>query len=616
MELIPTAADGALPVAAMLMAFAGGLALFLHGMDGVTSGLKGLAGGSLSRLLARLSGNRVAGVATGVAVTATIQSSTVTMVLVIGFLSAGLLTLSQSVGVIIGANVGTTITAQIIAFDVVRYALGMIAVGVAAQFAGRREVVRQVGRALAGLGILFLGMGVMQEAMAPLRDHEPFLSLMAADRGPLPGVLIGAAATALIQSSSATLGIVIVMASQGLVPLETGIAIALGATIGTAVTTMLATIGRPPVAVRAGLIHVLFNGIGVGVALPLIPWIAEAAVAISPSTAGVTGTEALAEDSPRQIANAYTITKAAMLVGFLPFTRQLAGLVERLIPVREREARAAPKYLDEDVLSAPAVALELAHREVTRLGHRSLEQVQQAVPMVVTGTTGQLAELAERDDDIDELHNAIIGYLRQLDNAELTEAEGQRLLQLINVARYYEIVGDLVERELVRVGMRRLEEGVPISDQTLSLLSGFHTRMTELYAEAIEAFAQSDPDRARRVLDAKYEVGEMLDAAAHHHTARLGAEAPQRVAAFVRGTEMIEHLRRIYTYAKRVARSVPGVEDDSDDTDAEDSQHDVALKDDRAVADGQAVTDRDEPADGAGPKDAGDPDTGPQGTPP
>ncbi len=552
--------SGELPLGVMLMGFAGGLALFLHGMNGVTSGLKGLAGTSLSRVLARVSGNRFAGVATGMLVTATIQSSTVTMVLVIGFLSAGLLTLVQSVGVIIGANVGTTITAQIIAFDVVSYALAMIAGGVLAEFIGRKEPIRQLGTAVAGLGILFLGMGVMQSAMAPLQDYEPFLSLMATERGPLPGVLIGAGFTAVIQSSSATIGIIIVMASQGLVPLETGIAIALGASLGTAVTTMLATIGRPPVALRAGLVHVVFNVIGVTIMLFLIDPIAQLATAISPSAEGLEGRARLAQDAPRQIANAYTIAKTGMLLLFLPFTRRLAALVERLVPLRPSEVGVEPKYLDVGVLETPTIALDLARKEIARMGRRVQDQVDRAMPTVLTGDTGELTALAERDDDIDDLNDAILAYLRQISDDRLTEAEAQELQSLMEVTSYLELVGDIVESELVRLGLRRIEEGVPVSAETLEVVTDFHAKMSELLRTSMEAFSAEDAATARTVLDAKPEVNELLSTAAAHHATRMTAEAPARVAAYARGTETIQALRRIYTFAKRIARTVPGVE--------------------------------------------------------
>jgi phosphate:Na+ symporter len=549
-----------LPLGLMFMGFAGGLALFLHGMNGVTSGLKGLAGTSLSRVLGRMSGNRFTGVATGMLVTATIQSSTVTMVLVIGFLSAGLLTLVQSVGVIIGANVGTTITAQIIAFDVVSYALAMIAGGVLAEFVGRREPIRQLGTAIAGLGILFLGMGVMQSAMAPLQDYQPFLDLMATERGPLPGVLIGAGFTAVIQSSSATIGLIIVMASQGLVPLETGIAIALGASLGTAITTMLATIGRPPVALRAGLIHVVFNLVGVTIMLFLIAPIAQLATAISPSADELTGQAQLAQEAPRQIANAYTLAKTGMLLLFLPFTRRLARLVERFVPLRPSEIGVEPKYLDEGVLSAPTVALDLARKEVARMGRRVVAQIERSVPLALTGNTTELTALAEGDDEIDELHDAILAYLRRIGDAALSEADGRDLQNLLEVTSYLELVGDIVQHELVRIGLRRIEEGIPVSDETIEVVGDFHAKMTELLRTALQAFAEEDVELARSVLAAKPEVSELLGQAAQHHATRISADAPQRVAAYARGTETVEHLRRVYTFAKRIARTVPGVE--------------------------------------------------------
>ncbi len=559
-EELTTVSGGDLPTGLMLMGFAGGLALFLHGMNGVTSGLRGLAGTSLSTVLGRVSGNRFTGVATGMLVTATIQSSTVTMVLVIGFLSAGLLTLVQSVGVIIGANVGTTITAQIIAFDVVRYSLAMIAGGVLAEFVGRREQVRQLGTAVAGLGILFLGMGVMQGAMAPLQDYEPFLALMSVERGPLPGVLIGAGFTALIQSSSATIGIIIVMASQGLVPLETGIAIALGASLGTAVTTMLATIGRPPVALRAGLVHVLFNVIGVTIMLLLIDPIAQLATTISPSAEQLSGQQRLSAEAPRQIANAYTIAKTGMLLLFLPFTHQLAALVERLVPPRPSEIGAEPKYLDEGVLNAPSIALDLARKEVGRLGQRVLDQVERVMPTVLTGSTTELTALADADDDIDHLHTAILAYLRRIDDDPLTEDQGDELLALMEVTSYLELVGDIVKHEFVRIGLRRIEEGVPVSDESMKVVGDFHAKMVSLLRDALNAFAEEDPALARSVLDAKPVVNELLSAAAQHHATRITADAPQRVAAYSRGQETIEHLRRLYTFAKRIARTVPDAE--------------------------------------------------------
>ncbi|MFP4311380.1 MAG: Na/Pi cotransporter family protein [Nitriliruptoraceae bacterium] len=559
-EVLEVPGAGAdLPIGTMLMGLVGGLALFLYGMDGVTRGLKGLAGTSLSGILARLSSNRFSGVATGVLVTAMIQSSSVTVVLVIGFVSAGLLSLTASVGVILGANVGTTITAQIVAFDVVGSALWMVAAGVFGRYLLRRGTLRMTATALVGLGLLFLGMGVMESGMAPLRGYEPFLQLMATDRGPLPGVLIGAGLTALVQSSSATIGIVIVMASQGLIPLETGIALALGASLGTPVTALLATIGRPRVALRVALVHVLVNAIGVTILVLLIPWLAELARAVSPAATELQGADALAVETPRQIANAYTLAKTGMLVIFLPFTTQLARLTERLVPVRASEQRRVPRYLDDDLLPTPGAALELASREVDRMARKTLAMVDAVLLPLIDGRANELAEVAAADEEVDDLHDAIIEYLRRIDGDGLSDHERDRMLALTNVTTYLELVGDIVQHDLVRVGLNRIEEHAPFSPETREVLTDAHRTMRDLLAEAITAFSTGDAELAAQVLAAKPEVSDRFQHAAAQRVDRLGADAPARVAAFTRGTEILEHLRRFYTFAKRIARQVdPG----------------------------------------------------------
>ena len=235
----------------LIFGLLGGLALFLYGMGQMADSLKIVAGDRMKSILARLTRNRVAGVLTGAFVTAVIQSSSVTTVLVVGFISAGLMTLAQSVGVILGADIGTTITAQIIAFNIKEYSLLLVAAGFLVMFVARRETTRHYGTAIMGLGLVFLGMGIMGAAMKPLRTWQPFLDVMAGMENPWLGIAVGAVFTALVQSSSATVGIIIVLGSQGLVSLPVGIALLLGANIGTTVTALLASVGRPREAQRA-----------------------------------------------------------------------------------------------------------------------------------------------------------------------------------------------------------------------------------------------------------------------------------------------------------------------------------------------------------------------------
>ena len=268
----------------LLMGLFGGLAMFLFGMEQMSDGLKGAAGDTLKDILARLTRNRFMGALTGAFVTAVLNSSSVTTVLVVGFISAGFMTLAQSVGVIMGANIGSTFTAQIIAFNVTQYALIMVAIGFYFLFAGRQEKTRYYGAMIMGLGLVFYGMGVMGDAMKPLRTYEPFIELMTRMENPLLGILVGAVFTGLVQSSAATTGIAIVMATEGLISLPAGIALAFGANIGTCVTALLAAIGKPVDAQRAAAVHTLFNIAGVLVWILFIPLLVDIVVAISPAS--------------------------------------------------------------------------------------------------------------------------------------------------------------------------------------------------------------------------------------------------------------------------------------------------------------------------------------------
>ena len=310
----------------MSMGLLGGLALFLFGMDQMSDSLKAVAGERMKLILARLTSNRFMGALTGAFVTAVIQSSSVTTVLVVGFISAGLMSMAQSIGVIMGANIGTTITAQIIAFKVTKLALLMIAIGFGMLFFSKNEKMKHYGGMLMGLGMIFFGMSVMSDAMYPLRAYQPFLDFMATMGNPFVGILVAAAFTALVQSSSATTGIVIVMASQGFITLPAGIALAFGANIGTCVTAILAAIGKPREAVRAAVVHVLFNVFGVLVWLGLISHLAEFVAWISPARGDLSGVERLAAETPRQIANAHTIFNVANTLIFIGLTAQFARI--------------------------------------------------------------------------------------------------------------------------------------------------------------------------------------------------------------------------------------------------------------------------------------------------
>jgi phosphate:Na+ symporter len=360
----------------LALGMSGGLALFLGGLQLLSEGMKKAAGQTLKLVLANLTTNRFTGALTGAFVTGVLNSSTVTTLLVVGFISGGLMTLAQSVGVIIGANVGSTVTAQLLAFNLSEYSLAPVAIGFFMMFSAKREKTKYYGMMIMGLGLVFYGMGLMSSAMTPLRTFEPFVAILRTLENPAAGILAGAVFTAIVQSSAATVGIAIAMASEGLLALPAGIALALGANIGSAVTTALLGIlsSKSTEAVRASVVHVTFNVLGVLIWLPLIDVLAGIAIWASPSNPELSGAARAAAEVPRQIANANTIFNVLNAIIFIGFTGWLARLAERLIPERAAPEGVIiePEFLEEAALAAPAVALQQARLELGRVGEIAL----------------------------------------------------------------------------------------------------------------------------------------------------------------------------------------------------------------------------------------------------
>ncbi|MGI9326542.1 MAG: Na/Pi cotransporter family protein, partial [Pseudomonadales bacterium] len=394
----------------LIMGLFGGLALFLFGIDQMSDGLKAVAGNRMAALLGSMTRNRFLGATTGAFVTALLNSSSVTTVLVVGFTTAGIMTLQQSVGVIMGANIGSTMTAQIVAFNVTQYAMLPIAIGFGMIFFAKNEVTKHSGAMLFGLGLLFGGMGVMSDSMYPLRSFEPFLELMSQMENPLLGILIGAGFTALVQSSAATTGIAIVMAAEGLMSLPAGIALALGANIGTCATALLAALGKPVTAKRAAAAHVLFNILGVIVWLPIIGLLAQLATAASPSHPELIGAARMAEEVPRQIANAHTIFNVANTMVFIFFTGVIARIVEKLVPERIEETKEiiSPKFLDGDLLATPSLAMQAALFEGHRLGQIASQMVHEIGPALRSRDPKLLDDIELLDDKVDILKDKIM----------------------------------------------------------------------------------------------------------------------------------------------------------------------------------------------------------------
>lgn len=544
--------------ATMSMSLFGGLAIFLFGMEQMADALKAVAGERMKLILARLTTNRFMGALTGAFVTAVIQSSSVTTVLVVGFITAGLMSLAQSIGVIMGANIGTTITAQIVAFKVTKAALLMIAVGFGMLFFGKQERFKQYGAILMGLGLVFFGMAVMSDGMKPLRSYQPFLDLMVRMENPLVGILIAALFTGLVQSSSATTGIVIVMASQGFITLPAGIALAFGANIGTCVTALLASIGKPREAIRAAVVHILFNVAGVLLWLGFIDQLAAFVSVISPAAQGLVGTEKLAAEAPRQIANAHTLFNVANTLIFIWFTGPIARIVERLVPDRplEESVIVEAKYLDEELLQTPSLALERVRLELGHMGERIKKMVAAMMPTVLTGDRESLREIAKMDDEVDILHGQIVTYLGEISRRSLTGQQTKMFVRMMDVSRDLENIGDIIETDLITLGSKRLEREVRVSRGTQDVLMDLHSHVAKTVDDAIDAVVREDQRLALDVMAAKLDINRLVEEAEAHQTKRLVAEEPGRLAAYVIEVDIIEKLKRIYYFAKRMAKTV------------------------------------------------------------
>jgi len=400
-------------------------------------------------------------------------------------------------------------------------------------------------------------MGVMSGAMKPLRSFEPFVDFMVSLDNPLLGALVGAAFTAVVQSSSATTGILIVMASQGLIGLHGAIAIALGANIGTCVTAGLASIGKPREAVRAALVHTLFNVAGVLVWIGFVPQLAQMASAISPASVGLTGTERLAFETPRQIANAHTLFNIINTFLFIGFSTQFARFVEWVIPDKPVTVEEAflPKYLDDGLLGTPSIALEATRHEIGRLGRRVLESVEAIMPTAISGSRTDLDQMAALDKVVDALHRATIKYLGKVSLNNLTEAQSQNLMEMIRIANDLEHIGDQVATAITTSARKRIDEGVVISDQTAEVIKQFHAKVVEALSGALESVENEDVELARSVRAMKGDVSELGRDIAVHGLERLTADAPKRLETYAREMELIEILDAMFKVARRIARS-------------------------------------------------------------
>jgi len=526
--------------------FAGGLSLFLYGIERMTAELKLLAGDRLRRTLTQFTDNRLLGAFSGALLTAVIQSSSVTTVLVVSFVSTGLMTLQQAIPVMLGASVGTTITAQIIALKITNSALALIAVGFIGQLMSKNSTWKRISGTFFGLGLLFLGMNVMSDAVAPLREHPGTINLLQHLDSPWLAILASAGFTAIIQSSSATAGLIIVLVGQDLISLPQAIPLIFGANIGTCATAMLSTIGKPRSALRAAVCHLLIQLVGTAIWFGFQGYL--------PALVGY-----VSSDGVRQVAHCHTLINASQSLFFLWLVTPIARLALWLIPdlPAQQTEVAQPKYLDPLLLETPALALNATRMEICRLGIATLQMVRASLATVLQGEQGELDRLQDLDDDVDALHIAIITYLGRLSQrSPLSKKESQLLHDSLLIANYFENIGDMIESNLVPAGRRRLRANMVVSQETHDRLDRLHRDVSWALERAVRGLADQDLDVIREVVNYKAIIQSSVASVERQLARRLAAHADLRLTAYRLEFEILEHLKRIYYFVKRIAHTL------------------------------------------------------------
>lgn len=420
-----------------ILSLLGGLALFLYGMQMMSNGLEAAAGNKMKQILEKLTSNRFKAVLVGAAITAVIQSSSATTVMVVGFVNSGLMTLNQAVWIIMGANIGTTITGQLIALDMGAIAPLIAFLGVACIMFMKSERARHIAGIFAGLGVLFIGMDMMSASMAPLRDSEMFMNFMTNFSNPLVGILVGAVFTAVIQSSSASVGILQALAATGMIPLSSAVYVLFGQNIGTCITAVLASIGTKTNAKRTTVIHLSFNIIGTTIftilcmVTPFVSWM-----------------EAFNTDPVAQIANTHTVFNIVTTLLLLPFGNLLAEFATKILPDNEKEDETVQKLLyirpfeSHYPVGHTAVVLSQIEGEVGRMLEKVKKNVAQSYDAVIAGKTDALEEIENREDYIDYLNGEIARYIVGLMSVEMSEQDSRSINSYYMMISNIERIGD------------------------------------------------------------------------------------------------------------------------------------------------------------------------------
>jgi phosphate:Na+ symporter len=529
---------------ALIFSLVGGLGLFIFGIRIMGDGLQKIAGQKMKDIIGHLTNNRFMGLGLGTLVTSVIQSSSATTVMVVGFVNAGLMSLVQAIPIMIGASIGTTITAQLIAFKLTDYALPIVGIGAAMYLFGKKKRTRQLGEAILGFGILFLGLNIMASGVKPLGQSAIIKeSFTRFSHNPFLGVLVGTIATAIVQSSSVSTGIILTLAGVGLLDLRGAIPLVLGANIGTCITAMLASIGTNKCAKRAAVAHVVFKVIGTAIALILFPLFII--ISFRSST-----------NLMRQIANFHTIFNIVNAAIFIGFTPLLARMMKKMIPGEEPIIEQGPKYLAKALLNTPPIAIEASKKEILRTLKFAKEMTENAMKSFYTNNKKDIQKVLAREDLVDELQIAITDYLQKITEKEITEKEAAMVPALLHSINDIERIGDHAVN-LAELAERKIDFGLKFSKIAEEEIKRIDSVIREMIDYAINALPNLDKRLVKNIIDKEEKINHLVVECRISHVHRVSKGICKHMSGVV-FIDLLMNLEKIGDHLTNIAQAIEG----------------------------------------------------------
>lgn len=531
----------------IVISLMGGLGLFLYGMNLMGEGLQKSAGTRLKAIIKLLTSNIFMGVLVGTGVTAVIQSSSATTVMVVGFVNAGIMTLKQAIGVIMGANIGTTVTAQLVSFNLNGMAPVALGIGIVLYLFGKNPKVKHIAEILIGFGMLFTGMEFMKDAVEPLRDYKGFTDMLVSfGQYPILGLLLGFGITAIVQSSSASMGMLVALAAEGLIPLNAALPILYGQNIGTCVTSLLSSIGANKNAKRAAVIHLIFNVLGTILFLIFLN---------KPVVSLVTGMDP--GNVARQIANTHTLFNIISVLILLPFNNIIIKMAMRIIPdkAEDEEDIKTVKYIDDKMLEIPSIALINTIKETYRMGKKAKESLDCSISAIIEKSDEYLGKVFVKEETVNELQKIILNYLLKLSKtAALDEDSREAVDNLFNTVNDIERIGDHA-KNIAELSQIMIDGDLEFSEQGKNQLEEIYNYVISAYSSALEAFKNDDINLAYKVfrIEEKVDMMEKTCRASHMYRLNNNLCSIDNGVVFL---DIITALERVSDHAVNIAKRV------------------------------------------------------------